>query len=82
MLLTEPFYFTPDTLQLLRSSEEFCKRYSSKNGLKMEIIPIGNESERVQEINASLTLFSIELMNDRNRLRPSELKVRLIINAK
>lgn len=48
----------------------------------MEIIPIGNESERVQEINASLTLFSIELMNDRNRLRPSELKVRLIINAK
>ena len=34
----------------------------------MEVIPIGNESERAQEINASLTLFSIELMNDRNRL--------------
>lgn len=46
------------------------------------MIPIGSESERAQEINASLTLFSIELVNDRNRLWPSELKVKLIINAK
>lgn len=34
----------------------------------MEMIPIGSESGRAQEINASLTLFSIELVNDRNRL--------------